>query len=296
MKYLKLFIHFIAAVCILFLGDSFRNEFPNFLFHQRVDSRFLIWSCYLLSVFLAMWIYCHYVLKVKAADLGIFRVKNGIKWLLLSLALAMLVLAFYFFFVPGKLYIYASSTRDVLRSIYYWLFSSTVFVPIAEGWLYRGMIFSAMKKEWGERQAIWGLSLILGIINLFVAFDEYRLSDTIFLLLVLFVWNLLLCLMTVESGSVWGAIFCDMIIKTLVSGRLFYINGIEMYTDPHGVLFSYWILSKNPCLLGVKGGIDYNFMTSVPVFLCIGILIVIVCRQQKIAKALRRDAVKFGWR
>ncbi len=220
-------------------------------------------------------LYCHYILQ-KKKNLYIRQMPD--RWLLYgiwAIALPLALIVFYLTMVQGRLYSYHPSAGDVIGAVFATLLYGGLFRTGSYGILYRGFLFSELKKAWGP---VGGMVIFNVALFLFQLPHRY-LSDWKSYAMVfasVCISQTALCLVIENCRSIWPAVLIDAAFEMLFCNNyLFYINGMRDLTwDGSGIIYEYLIDSSNMLLIGVDDLTRYDIATSLPAMVGYGLLLI----------------------
>ena len=174
------------------------------------------------TLFLA-WLVSSKLLKIDAKELGLKIGKTDIKLVLISLALPVLVLAFYAYILPGKAYI--ARPGELLKSLITALFSVGITAGICEELVFRGMIFRYMKKTLGIKTAFIVPAILFACLHI-MNMETFDVTDLILLIMAGSSVAVMFTVFAHRSDSIFPGALAHTLWNTLIIGGLFGVGEI----------------------------------------------------------------------
>ncbi len=249
-KVLKVLIYISSGIFISIVPLVFASRLSELVFDTMIigDSYVL---CCLFS--LASIVYCIYICKkyfFKCSWNELYMGRPFIKknWLIVGISLPVALIAFYLLFVNGNFVILDNEEYDVAEIIIYGTIGEVLENGLAFILIYFGFVFGLLKRECNTRLAfvitfIVSLSVTVPQIGFGIveeaAFIQTLVSNILEILAFI--------LVTIQSGSVWSAVYISTIYNMLIgSGKFFALSTSE----PFYSLSAYVLEPVNPLITG----------------------------------------------
>ncbi len=271
---IKALLHTAAVYAIFFLTDSFCSEIIGMVFRVCYSQLFIIalYTCLdILNVWIAVFLYSKYVLKMSLPELYLGKPFPSLRWCTAAIAVPFVADAVYFVFTKGE-FKTGFYTQDALISIlFHEVFSSGLRIAVTEGILFRGLLLNVLQKELGNKGGTLAASFFYAAAS-FIFYNSFSWGETgnsgRFLLS--FLMGLAFELITCETGSVWSSVAVHFLYNAL-SGDA-YILHIDAKQD-FPAIFTYTMKS---------GSIFFTDMPlpQIAVFLVLIIVMLIIMKKE----------------
>ena len=173
--------------------------------------------------FVLTWGVSSKLLKISPDELGLKPERFDPKMIIVSVAMPLVVLAFYIFVLPGNEYIAKEGMLG--QSVVYGIFAEGLAAGFTEEMTFRGMIFRYMKKTMSVRAAVILQALLFGVVHI-VNLSGFDLTDVILTVLSGSSVAVLFSLMALKSGTVYPGTLAHGIWNALIIGGIFGIGDI----------------------------------------------------------------------
>ncbi len=201
--------------------------------------------------------------KLDADRYGFKLMRLSWKWLAISLAMPVTLLAIYFNFVPGRLVVSEVPWDIQMNWITGAIFTTGFAVAFVEELLIRGLLLGLLVKRGGRRMALVISSAVFALLHLLT--PNLGLYGALMTLLATYLISFVFTFAYWESGTMLCPILLHGIWNALIIGG---IVAIGPNVDS-GALATYVLESDSPMITGGPFGVEASFIS-------IGVILVFV--------------------
>lgn len=272
---LKYFMTIPLGYLILFFSQRFG------LYQSRYDmpvllEKFIYVSLDIFAVLFFVYLYNKYVLKEQWSDIYVCRPAPSMKWIIIAFLLSTGVLCCCIFLTKGTFAKGDFSRESVIGAVSNTILSGGPRAGITEEVVFRGLIFSSLKKACGSKIAVIGSAVLFALMHL-VNIDTSNLYNVISLLIAITISGIAFALIVLETGSIWsGVVFHG--VYNIISGDLDILHVSVNQGFP--AFWTYTPVREYRWITGIIGSDDIE--TGLPAM--IGFIIVIIIALKSMEK------------
>ncbi len=210
-------IRIAAVFLVIYLSIPFGDELSILLTESFILGEFITYTATTGSLLVLFWMYCRYILRISAKEFDLGEPYVQKRWLIMALAASLsLFVVFQVLFASqyqSEHINYFSYTYEGVRIILYFGCMEALW----QGVLFRGFLFKSLRSAWGTIPAILLLNVLMLIQQEQILIQP---DESVVGVIGLLIYQILLCLITLESGSVWPSIWFDMIYRIIFSENI----------------------------------------------------------------------------
>ncbi len=267
-------IRVLTVLAVITVAYYFGNEFSVLLTASYTFGELIANTASFGSTILILWMYSHYLshTPLKEYDLGSPYCTR--RWMLLSVLIPLGLLFYYLVYVNGTFSVNHLYPVGIVNCILSTLLYTGLFPAMQNGILFRGYLFHTLRNAWGNAAAL----VLIQLPVLFQLHGTHTGSpeSTVLLVTSCILANTALCLVTLESGSIWPSVWMDALFRILFAHNL--ILQIDTVRDvtpfSYMTLITYTIRESNPLITRIDRIVSTDLTTTLPAMLASAAVII----------------------
>ncbi len=245
----KVLSSIIIGIMILLFSSAFSYRIVSLLF-GIIDSGFLYSVAYyfvnLISVFICIFLWKRFVLCCTWKDIFLGNPLPNRKWILIAIIIPIIIICFYFLFVPGSFKIGSIDSGAVFQRTV----GTVIDVCFVYSVIFGGMILSRLISVLKWQTAVISSALIY---TGYIVFHNvgFNIEGRLLFLVMLgsFIEGVSMALVTVSTGSIWSSLVILGIYNIVIADGAVINISLE---EPYESMFAYILEPGNVFIVGTE--------------------------------------------
>jgi len=214
------------------------------------------------------------VMHLDASELGISRFSIKPKWLLTGFLLPIAVMSVYLFLLPGEYVSSGMSRGEIVETLGIGIFCTGFGAGFVEEIVFRGVIFSSLRKAFNTKAGVILPSVLFGIVHILGM--DFSIGSCLLVILAGTAAGIMFSVITIESRSVWSNALVHSLWNIIVIG-----GAVTVALQPsESSVMTYIPVNKSFLVTGGDFGIESSAISLVAYIVVIVVALMMMKKKE----------------